>query len=289
MIQSMTAFARAQQQGEWGSLVCEIRSVNHRYLEISLHLPDVLKVLEMPIRERVRNLAKRGKIECTLRYQASLSSGGDALGINRPLAAALCNASEAIAAMLAHPHPISPTDILRFPGVLESKEADFAELQTIVFGVLDLALEELIAARSREGSELNHLFMQRLDGIQTELAKVKERLPQILTEQRERMLRRFNEVKSELDPSRLEQEMVLFAHRMDVAEEIERAQTHVVEIKRNLKQGGLVGRRLDFLLQELNREANTLGSKSTDPEVTQAAVEIKVLIEQVREQVQNVE
>lgn len=289
MICSMTAFARTQNQGDWGSLVCEVRSINHRYLEISLHLPEMLRVLEMPIRERIRQFVKRGKIECTIRYQSSPKVAGSLLSINTQLAQELCGASEKIAGLLHNASTTNPTDILRFPGVLETKEVDIKTLQPEVFAVVDHALKELVAARAREGEELKQLFLTRMELMQGELAKVKERLPQVIKDAQDRLSKRFNDIKIELDPGRLEQEMVMFAQKIDVAEELDRTETHIGEIRRILKQGDLVGRRLDFLLQELNREANTLGSKSVDPTITHAAVEMKVLIEQVREQVQNVE
>lgn len=289
MIHSMTAFARTEMQGEWGSLVCEMRSINHRYLEVSLHLPDVLRVLEMPVREHIRQFLKRGKIECAIRYQLNADAEGTLVSVNEKLARGLCEASEKIAAFLKTPAPIHAADILRFPGVIETKEANITLLQDHVLSLVDKTLQELVIARAREGQELTHLFLQRMDLIQQELVKVRGRLPQVLADNRERLQKRFNDAKMELDSGRLEQELVMFAQKIDVAEEIDRTETHVSEVRRILKQGGTVGRRLDFLLQELNREANTLGSKSVDPVLTHAAVEMKVLIEQVREQVQNVE
>lgn len=289
MIQSMTAFARVQNQGDFGSLVCEMRSINHRYLEISLHLPDMLRVMEMPIRERIRHQLKRGKIECTIRYQLSPKSADSLISLNTSLVKELCQASEKIASNLKNPAPVSATELLRYPGVIETKEADLSKLEEDLFQLIDKAILDLVAARNREGEELKQLFLERMEKMGIELAKVRERLPQVMTDARDRLIKRFSEASLDLDPTRLEQEMVMYAQRIDVAEEIERTETHITEIRRILKHGGLVGRRLDFLLQELNREANTLGSKSVDSVITHAAVEMKVLIEQVREQVQNVE
>lgn len=288
-IYSMTAFARSQHQGDWGSIVCEIRSINHRYLEVGLHLPDQLRVMEMPLRECVRKYLKRGKVDCLVRYQPPADADSGLFTLNKPLAAALCAAAEDIAKNIKQPAPISPTDILRFPDVLQSREADSVQLQAEVMSVFTRTLQELVAARGREGNELKELFLQRMDLIQQQLAKVRECLPQIMTSQRERLLKRFMDAKVELDAGRLEQEMVMYAQKIDVSEEIDRTETHVTEIRRILKHGDLVGRRLDFLMQELNREANTLGSKSVESTVTHSAVEMKVLIEQVREQVQNIE
>lgn len=289
MIHSMTAFARGQQQGDWGSLVCEIRSINHRYLEMSVHLPEMLRPFDMSLRERIRQKIKRGKIEVSMRYQPASESTGLLFTVNKSLAQSICKAGEEIGYLIQNVAPISPTDILRFPGVLESQEADLEKLEDQAFQLVDQTVAELLAARAREGEELKNLFMQRMDLMQQELLKVRERLPSVLTEQRERLQKRFNDAKIELDPNRLEQEMVIFAQRIDVAEEIDRTETHINEVRRVLKQGGPIGRRMDFLLQELNREANTMGSKSTDSVLTHAAIEMKVLIEQVREQVQNVE
>jgi uncharacterized protein (TIGR00255 family) len=289
MISSMTAFARSQRQGEWGSLVCEMRSINHRYLEISLHLPDILRVLEMPIRECIRQHIKRGKVECSIRFHSSQNEVGAMFTINAILAKELCVTGEKIAEMMREPQKMNPTDIMRFPGVMETKETSIELLQPDVIHLVEQTIAELIEARQREGEELKRLFLQRLDLMQEELGKVRHRLPQVMVEQQERLLKRFHDAKLELEPTRLEQEMVMFAQKIDVAEEIERTETHITEVRRMLKHGGLVGRRFDFLLQELNREANTLGSKSVDPVVTHAAVEMKVLIEQIREQVQNIE
>ena len=287
MICSMTAFARTQNQGTLGHLVCEIRSINHRYLEISVSLPEPLRVLEMPIRDCIRQYVTRGKIECMLRYRSDLSAS--LLTVNLDMVKALVQACEQIARVLKNNGIVAPAEILRFPGVLETKEVDASTLQTEILHTIKSTVTELIAAREREGKELSHFFLQRLELMQQELTKVRKQLPQVMQMQKDRLLKRFTDVKLELDPARLEQEMLIFAQKIDVAEEVERTETHIAEIRRILQQGGAIGRRLDFLLQELNREANTLGSKSGDTLLTHAAVEMKVLIEQIREQVQNIE
>lgn len=288
MIQSMTAFARTQGQGKWGSAVCEVRSINHRYLEMVVRLPDTLHEFESPIRESIRHHIKRGKIEFHLRYQPGDVTGTE-ITINQHLAETLCRANETIANMLKNPAPVSTMEILKWPGTLQIAELDLEVIQDEIIKLLDKALEDLIAARAREGEELKQLFLQRLESMKAEVAKVRQRLPAILTAQRERLVKRFTDVKLEMDSGRLEQEMVMFAQRIDVTEELDRIDAHISEVRRVLKQGGLAGRRLDFLMQELNREANTLGAKSVDVDTTRASVELKVLIEQVREQVQNVE
>jgi len=293
MIQSMTAFARGQGQGKWGSAVCELRSINHRYLELIVRVPENLHVLEGPMRECIRQYVKRGKLECHLRYQPGDVSGSE-ITINMPLAAHLCKANETIAELLTHsaftvPAPVSTMDILHWPGILQIAEVDLELIEDEVIRLLAKTLQDLVAAREREGSELKVLFLQRLENMKTEIAKVRQHLPEIMDSQRERLSLRFKEAKIELDAGRLEQEMVLFTQKIDVSEELERIDAHISEVRRVLKHGGVVGRRLDFLMQELNREANTLGAKATDVDTTRASVELKVLIEQMREQVQNVE
>lgn len=288
MIHSMTAFAREQSQGHWGTLTCELRSINHRYLEISLHLSEALRVFEMPIRELIRKMVKRGKIECSVRYRPG-QEAATMFEVNQPLVTELVRVSAEVSARLTGSLPISVSDVLRFPGVLEAKETDPGMLQAETLRLVETALHDLLAAREREGSELTRLFLERMDSMQLEMDKVRTRLPQVMKEAEERLSKRFSDAKIELDPARFEQEMVMFAQKIDIAEEIDRTETHLTEVRRVLKNGGAAGRRLDFLLQELNREANTMGSKSTDSIITHAAVEMKVLIEQVREQVQNVE
>ncbi len=288
MIQSMTAFARTQGQGVWGSAVCEVRSINHRYLECVIRLPEALHELETPLRECIRHYIKRGKIECHLRYQPSDVIGTEMV-INHSLVEQLCKANEVIAAQLKQPAPVNTMDILAWPGILKLTEIDLEMIQDQVISLLEKALQELVAMRAREGEELKKLFLQRLDNMKIEVAKVRQHVPEILTSQRERLMARFSDAKLELDPGRLEQEIVLFAQKTDVMEELDRIDSHVSEVHRILKQGGVSGRRLDFLMQELHREANTLGAKSTNVDTTRASVELKVLIEQVREQVQNIE
>lgn len=289
MIHSMTAFAREQRQSETFDFVCEMRSINHRYLEMSIHIPEALRVFEMQIRERLRKKLQRGKIECTVRYRLTTDKLNQQYRINEALARELCVESEKIASYLKAFSPTNPTDILRFPGVLEIQEIDVQSIQGTLLFLIDKTIEDLIAARAREGEELKRFFLQRIDLLQAELKKILERLPQILITQREQLKDRFLQAQVELNVERLEQELVIFAQRVDITEEIERTETHLNEMRRVLNQGGSVGRRLDFLLQELNREANTIGSKSVDGAITHTAVEMKVLIEQIREQVQNVE
>lgn len=289
MIYSMTAFARREIQGKWGVLICEMRSINHRYLEMSLHLPESLRLFEMAMRERIRQHLKRGKIECNMRLEMHMDEDNIKLNLNLALAKELIHASEKIGKLMSAQAPTAALDVLRMPGVLQSREMDNRFLEAPLLDLLEQTLQELLKVRQREGEELKVLFLQRLDLMAVEVAKVRKHLPTVLNEQTERLKKRFADAKIDLDPLRLEQEMVIFAQRIDVAEELDRTETHMAEVRRVLNQDGAAGRRLDFLLQELNREANTLGSKSVDPIITRAAVEMKVLIEQIREQVQNVE
>ena len=288
MIQSMTAFARTQSQGEFGVAICEIRSINHRYLDVLVRLPEQLQALEAPVRERVRQHLQRGKVECFFRYHPSEATS-KSMQVNRGLAKELCEASESIAALLRNPAPTDTMRILQWPGVLLIDDLDVQAIQQEIISLIEKALKDLIDARAREGAELKLLFLQRLEGMKLELAKVRKRMPDILKAQRERLNKRFTEAKLEMEEGRLEQEMVLFSQRSDVSEELDRLDAHISEVRRVLKEGGVVGRRLDFLMQELHREANTLGAKSVDVDTTRASVELKVLIEQVREQVQNIE
>lgn len=288
MIHSMTAFARTQSQGPWGSAVCELKSVNHRYLEIRVHLPDALYELEQPIHDCLRQYIKRGKVECYFRFQAGESVQQD-IQINLPLVKRLIEASQTVAQFTSGPMTINPIDILEWPGVIQTQEVRTEGVNEDIMELLSLAVKDLLDTRLREGEELKNIFLQRLDSMEIELAKAKEGIPFILQHQRERLIKHFNDAMLEMDKHRLEQEMLMFTQKIDVTEEIERIETHITEVRRVLKHGGVIGRRLDFLMQELNREANTLGSKSVDVDTTRASLEMKVLIEQLREQMQNVE
>ena len=287
MIHSMTAFARVEQSSARGTLSWEIRSVNHRYLEPHLRLPEAFRDLEGAVREALRKGLSRGKVECTLRF--SDDNAGKALQVNLERAAQLVAAAENVAGLIKQPAALNPLEVLGWPGVLVADAADPQALNQSALALFIQALNELKKGREREGAELAKLLNERLDAMTVEVATLRELVPQMLATQRQKILDRFTEMKAELDPQRLEQELVLLAQKSDVAEELDRLSTHVSEVRRVLKAGGAAGRRLDFLMQELNREANTLGSKAFDPRSTQAAVSLKVLIEQMREQVQNIE
>ena len=287
MVHSMTAFARHEQATAHGTLSWELRSVNHRYLEPHLRLPEAFRDLEGAVREALRQGLSRGKVECTLRFAEE--NAGKPLQVDSERARQLINAAEQVAALIKQPAPLNPLEVLAWPGVLVADSADPQALNAAALKLFDQALDELKAGRAREGAELAKLLNERLDSILDEVAALRELVPQMLAGQRAKIETRFAEMQAELDPQRLEQELVLLAQKSDVAEELDRLSTHVSEVRRVLKAGGAAGRRLDFLMQELNREANTLGSKAFDTRSTQAAVNLKVLIEQMREQVQNIE
>ncbi|AQZ35978.1 YicC family protein [Pseudomonas sp. LPH1] len=287
MVHSMTAFARNEQATAHGTLSWELRSVNHRYLEPHLRLPEAFRDLEGAVREALRQGLSRGKVECTLRFAEE--SAGKQLQVDSERARQLITAAEQVAALIKQPAPLNPLEVLAWPGVLVADSADPQALNAAALKLFDQALGELKAGRAREGAELAKLLNERLDSILDEVAALRELVPQMLAGQRQKIETRFAEMQAELDPQRLEQELVLLAQKSDVAEELDRLSTHISEVRRVLKAGGAAGRRLDFLMQELNREANTLGSKAFDPRSTQAAVNLKVLIEQMREQVQNIE
>lgn len=287
MTHSMTAFARQECNGTYGTLTWEIRSVNHRYLEPHLRLPESLRGLEGQLRERLRKGLSRGKLECTLRLAEAGREADTGLDLER--ARQVIEAAEQLADMIQQPAPLDPLEVLQFPGVLSSPEPDIEQLHADALQLFDQTLAQLKDNRAREGAELARLITERLDGIEQETTNLAQAIPDMLEQQRQKILTRCQEVALEIDPQRLEQELVLLAQRSDVAEELDRLLTHVREVRRVLQDREAVGRRLDFLMQELNREANTLGSKAIDTRTTQASVNIKVLIEQMREQIQNIE
>jgi uncharacterized protein (TIGR00255 family) len=288
MIRSMTGFARVERQGAWGTLACELRSVNHRYLEVSLRLPDELKTLEADLRQRVGAALRRGKVDVSL----YLRSGGvtpaateiDSLALDQLLARIA-----SVRQRLEEAAPVSPLDALRWPGVLREVERDADQLMGAARELLDDALIEIDASRAREGARIREMLLSRAASMRELVETVKTRLPEVSARLRARVVERIDQLGVTPDPDRLEQELVMYAHKMDVAEELDRLESHLTEIASILDSDEPAGRRLDFLMQELNREANTLSSKSQDVETTRAAVEMKVAIEQMREQIQNVE
>lgn len=287
MIYSMTAFAHLEIKKEWGNAVWEIRSVNQRFLETYFRLPEQFRNLEMTLRERLRAALTRGKVECSLRIDLSNQQKSE-LALNQEYAQQVMNSLKWLKET-AGEGEINLVDVLRFPGVVNAETQDLDQIGQDLLAGFEQILADFIAMRGREGANLQALIQQRLDAIASEASKVQAQMPSILQWQKDRLQQRFDELNVQLDPQRLEQEMVLLAQRVDVAEELDRLQLHVKETTSILNKGGAVGRKLDFMMQELNREANTLASKSINADVTNSAVELKVLIEQMREQIQNLE
>ncbi len=288
MINSMTAFARHDADGDWGRVIWEIRSVNHRYLDISVRLSDDVRALEPQVRERINQRLSRGKVDCTLRYEAPMNVNSS-LAVNEAAVQRLIEAVETISAKMQSPAALNAVDVLRWPGVLESADIELDTIAEKLLAALDSALDNLVENRSGEGEKLHKLVAARIQEASGHANRLRKLAPKIIEELRQRLINRIGELDVEADSGRLEQELVLLANKLDVSEEFDRLQAHLEEVTRVLKKGGAVGRRLDFLMQELNREANTLGSKSAHIDTTGGVVELKVLIEQMREQIQNIE
>ncbi|MBV7388600.1 YicC family protein [Pasteurellaceae bacterium TAE3-ERU1] len=287
MIYSMTGFSRIELQHNWGSAVWEIRSVNQRFLENFFRLPEAFRSLENTLREKLRQRITRGKVECSLRVEIKNQSAVE-LQLNQALASQVVQALQWIKTQ-AGEGQINLMDVLRYPGVVETPEQDIDQISQDLLAGYDALLNDFVAARAREGEKLRSVIESRLHAISAEAAKVRAQMPDILQWQRAKLQQRFDDIQLQADPQRLEQEMVLLAQKIDVAEELDRLNMHVQETLNIVQKGGAVGRRLDFMMQELNRESNTLASKSINPDITNAAVELKVLIEQMREQIQNIE
>jgi len=289
MIASMTGFARRETSAEWGTLVCELRSVNHRFLEAGFRLPDELRAAEGELRARLTRQLRRGKIDCTITYRRPQGAGSalevDPVALERVLAVV-----HIVARTLREPAAaVNALDVLRWPGVLREDGGSGEQLLAGAYAVFGVTLEELIAARAREGARLRELLEQRCTALEALVVGVRARLPEVQARMRTRLSERLAELTASVDAERVEQELALLLQRLDVDEELERLAGHISEVRRVIGASEPAGRRLDFLMQELNREANTLSSKSQDLETTRSAVDMKVLIEQMREQVQNAE
>ncbi|MDB2649728.1 YicC family protein [Porticoccaceae bacterium] len=287
MPRSMTAYARITEENSWGSITCELRSVNHRFLEVGFRMPDVLRESETALRDMARKKLTRGKIDCSVQIAFNHSDAGSTLDLE--VAQSHIEIAQAIAHKLSDAAPISAVDIMQLPGVIKDASIEASQVNKAGKKAFDLALDQMLEGREREGAKLAEMVEQRLAGIESQIAIVRENLPEILQQQRTRLHEKLNELKEQMDEQRLEQEMVIIANRADVDEELDRLEAHISEIRLALKSKESIGRRLDFLMQELNREANTLGSKSISSTTTQVSVELKVLIEQMREQIQNIE
>jgi uncharacterized protein (TIGR00255 family) len=287
MILSMTGFAAVAEELPGVALAVELRSVNHRYLDLSVRLPDELRQLEPALRERISAELKRGKVEC--RVAMNRTPGGGAVAVDPERVAELARAAAEVRRTVADAAPLTCAEILRWPGVMVEASIPADRLAERVYALTEAALADLAAARAREGDKLKVLLLARCADIETQVARVAPRVPAIHAAFLEKLGGRLREAGLDPNEDRLKQELAMFATKSDVAEEVARLATHVAEVRRVLNAGGSAGKRLDFLAQELHREANTLGSKSVDAELSQVALELKVAIEQMREQVQNIE
>lgn len=286
-VSSMTAFSRQESNHDWGSIAWEIRSVNHRYLEANFRIPEAVRVIEGKLRETLRKQLSRGKVDCSL--QLKLNTAEQTIQLDSAIIDQYLQAINTINERTENPTPVNGLDLLFKPGVILQDQLNNDVLTHAVLDLFNKAIAEHIEHRQREGAALNELIQQRLEKISESVIKVRPMIPEIIQQQREKIHNRLAELKEQMDEGRIEQEITLLANRADVDEELDRLDTHIIEVKRALETKGSIGRRLDFLMQELNREANTLSSKSMASETTLIAVDIKVLIEQMREQVQNIE
>lgn len=288
MIRSMTGFARRERQGAWGALICELRTVNHRYLEISARLPEDLRALDADLRQAIGAALRRGKVDATLIFKPALGNARE-LQVDVAVVQAVIERLRAIQTQIGEPQPIKAIDVLRWPGAVKEAEQDASPVQQAALELVREALAALNEMRAREGERIREMLLQRCAAMQSTVAAVRARLPEVAQRLRSRVLDRVAQLQVAPATDRLEQELVILAQKMDVDEELDRLGSHLTEIAGILDSSEPAGRRLDFLMQELNREANTLSSKSQDVETTRAAVDMKVIIEQMREQIQNIE
>ena len=287
MIRSMTGFARRERQYPWGLLAWELKTVNHRYLEVGCRLPEEFRAAEADFRQAVSSAVRRGKVECSLHFRPAVVAG--ALEIDAEVLAALTQRAQKLAAQAGPAARIDVLDLLRWPGVVRDQTRDSTALIAAAQALLGEALIELARFRDSEGGRLREALEQRCNGLNEFVGRVADRLPEVRARMRTKLLDRIAQLTADVDHDRLEQELAILAQRLDVDEELDRLRGHVAEVRKAFTGQEPAGRRLDFLMQELNREANTLSSKSQDLETTRSAVDMKVLIEQMREQVQNVE
>jgi uncharacterized protein (TIGR00255 family) len=282
----MTGFARQVAESSFGTLTCEIRAVNHRYLDVQFRLPDELRAKELDFKKLVGSKMRRGKVECSVHFRRAVEGQGK---LNKALVAELRSRVDELNKLLPETRPIDPIDVLRWPGVVDQPEVDAKPIIEAATALLSETLTALAEMRASEGQRIDQMLGRRCDDVLQIAAGVRKRMPEVLQAVRKKQQERIDKLDVDADPARLETELALIAQKLDVDEELDRLLSHVTEIRKNLKEQEPVGRRLDFLMQELNREANTLGSKSADAETTKAAVDLKVLIEQMREQIQNIE
>ena len=288
MIHSMTAYGRVENSEGQNSISCEIRSVNHRYSEISIRLPEELRLLEQKIRDHISGKIKRGKIECNIRIEKH-NAYDESLSINQDLLKNIIEAAKRINSDLSTSAPLDSLDLLRWPGVLEKSTLDVEEIGKLLFPLVKEAIDIVIDTRQREGEKIKKMLTDRCTKIKEIISNVKKQIPDILKNYRKKLTQRVQEISDELDNDRLEQELLFLSQKADIEEEIDRLGAHVDEVVRVIDRKEPIGRRLDFLMQEMNRESNTLGSKSNHIYTSNASVELKVVIEQMREQIQNIE
>lgn len=289
MIHSMTAFARGDEANQAGALTWEIRSVNHRYLDTSMRLPDGFRSLENDFKEVVRQKVSRGKVDATLRFELDGAEKQTTIALDDARIQALMAAQAQVQSQAPEATPLTVSQILAWPGVVKAEKTDYDELFDTARQLLVKTLDDLVEGRAREGTRLVAFIEQRCDQIESIVSQVTERREVVVDGARARLMQRIEGLDLEIDPQRLEQELAIQAQRLDVTEELDRLGAHLAELRQILSSGKAVGRRLDFLMQELNREANTLGSKSNDAVTTRFSMDLKVLIEQMREQIQNIE
>ncbi len=288
MIHSMTAYASQESNTINGVLQLEIRSVNHRYLELQLKLDDHCRQFEALVREQLNARLGRGKIDCRLSLAKDIRSSAE-INVDENVVKQVATSANEVSQHFSHSQPVNLLDILKIPGVIVSNALDVETLQQDIKGLVSLSIDDLVEARAREGIKLKAMILERLASVESQVSKVKPLLPKLVKAYQEKLSTKLNEACKSADEARIQQEIVLYTQRVDVDEELSRLISHIEEVKRILETGGIVGKRLDFLMQEMNREANTLGSKSVSIETTQVSMELKVLIEQMREQIQNIE
>lgn len=286
MTASMTAFGRVEASTDFGQVTWEIRTVNHRYLDMAIRLPEEFRMIENTVRERIGKKLNRGKVDCNLRFEAGENNNAN-IPVNEALARKLVDAVKEL--NIEGSSALNPFDVLRWPGVIKRQGLDIEEISSELLSSLDTCLSLLLETRNREGDKLKSMLIQRCDAATEQMDFIRHKLPEIASRIKERYVNKAADLQVELDPERLEQEMLILAQKMDVAEELDRLDAHVEEVRRVLDNSAPAGRRLDFLMQEMNREANTLGSKAANIDMSNVSVELKVLIEQMREQVQNIE
>ena len=288
MILSMTGYASQEYNTSGGILLLELRSVNHRYLELQLKLDDNLRSFEASVRELIQAKLGRGKVDCRLSLVRNIAADS-APQLNHSVLQQIAENAKTAAQYFPHTQPVNMLEILQMPGVISTTALDADALETDLKTVLNTVLQDLVAAKSREGEKLKTIILDRLQEVESLVAKVKPMMPALVKQYQEKLTAKLREAHASNDDERIRQEMVIFAQRIDVDEELSRLSTHIDEVKRILNADAAAGKRLDFLMQEMNREANTLGAKSVAIETSQISMELKVLIEQMREQIQNIE